>query len=465
MTRYQSTDWLPVMFNHPVFRTEFKKVAHIATPLVFAYLTELAMGITDLIIVGRLGKNELAAVGLSQSLLWDVIMVSMGILSIMSIRISHARAAHNHEDITRYVHQGFLLAGLLSIPALLFCIFSRELFTLARQDPSVIELGPQYLHASMWLIFPILLFTVLRNFMSAIEQAKITFYLLFAGIFLNGVLNYILVFGKWGMPALGVAGAGYGSSIVCILLCISLMLIVYQKTELKEYAIFSKKPQFHKATLTTLLKLGLPIGVIVLMENGFFTAINLLAGLFGATALAASQIIYYLLGVCALTSYGIGEATGIRIAHHLGKHVPTHSRLSAGIGLMLGGLCMSFFSLWIYLHPISLIAVFIDTDALENQDVIILAKQFLYVGAIFILFDSMQAISMRALRGYSDTLVPMWISIVGFWVVGLGSSMLFAFYYEWGVISLWWGLALGLFFTASILLWRLNKKSLFMMAQ
>jgi MATE family multidrug resistance protein len=387
-------------------------------------------------------------------------MVSMGILSIISIRISHARATNNREDVTRYVHQGFLLAGLLSIPAVLFCIFSRELFTLAHQDSVVIELGPQYLHASIGLILPVLLFTVLRNFMSALEQAKITFYILFASIFLNGALNYIFVFGKWGIPALGVAGAGYGSSIVCTLLCIALMIIVYQKSEMKEYGIFNKKPQLHQSTLTTLLKLGLPIGVIVLMENGFFTAINILAGLFGSTALAASQIIYYLLGVCAVTSYGIGEATGIRIAQHLGKQSPDQSRLSAGIGLMLGALCMSFFSLWIYFHPVSLIAVFIDTDAPENQDVIILAKQFLRIGAFFILFDSMQAICMRALRGYSDTFIPMWISIGGFWLVGLGASTLFAFYWQWGVVSLWWGLALGLFFTATILIWRLNKQSL-----
>lgn len=448
------------MFNHPFFRNEFKKIAYIAAPLAFAYLTELAMGITDLVIVGRLGKNELAAVGLSQSLLWDVLMVSMGILSIISIRISHARATNNHEDVTRYVHQGFLLAGLLSIPAVLFCIFSQTLFTLAHQDSAVIELGPQYLHASMWLILPVLLFTVLRNLMSAFEQAKITFYILFAGIFLNALLNYSLVFGKWGLPALGVAGAGYGSSIVCTFLCVSLMIIVYRKPEFKEYSFFNKKPQFHQATLTTLLKLGLPIGVIVLMENGFFTTINMLAGLFGSTALAASQIIYYLLGVCALTSYGIGEAAGIRIAYHLGKHSPTESRLSASIGIFIGVLCMSFFGIWIYLHPVSLIAIFIDVNLPENQDVIILAKQFLRIGAFFILFDSMQGICMRALRGYSDTLIPMWISIVGFWLIGLGNSTLFAFYYEWGVISLWWGLAIGLFFTASILLWRLNKKSL-----
>jgi MATE family multidrug resistance protein len=127
---------------------------------------------------------------------------------------------------------------------------------------------------------------------------------------------------------------------------------------------------------------------------------------------------------------------------------------------MLGALCMSFFSLWIYFHPVSLIAVFIDTDAPENQDVIILAKQFLRIGAFFILFDSMQAICMRALRGYSDTFIPMWISIGGFWLVGLGASTLFAFYWQWGVVSLWWGLALGLFFTATILIWRLNKQSL-----
>jgi multidrug resistance protein, MATE family len=383
----------------------------------------------------------------------------MGVLSIISIRISHARATHNREDVTRYVHQGFLLAAILSIPALLFCIFSRQLFTLVHQDAAVIELGPQYLHASMWLIFPTLIFTVLRNLMSAVEQAKITFYILLASVFLNGALNYILVFGKLGIPPLGVAGAGYGSSIVCTLLCIALMIIVYQKPELKEYGIFSKKPVFHRATLTTLLKLGSPIGVIVLMENGFFTTINILAGLFGATALAASQIIYYLLGVCALTSYGIGEAAGIRIAYHLGKYSPSKARQSANIGLMLGVICMSFFGAWIFLHPLSLIAVFIDIDSPDNQEVIVLAKQFLRIGAFFILFDSMQAICMRALRGYSDTFIPMWISIVGFWLVGLGTSVVFAFYWDWGVVSLWWGLALGLFFTAAILIWRLHKKS------
>lgn len=461
MTGCQSLhQWLANMFKHAFFRDECKKIVQIAAPLAFAYITELAMGITDLIIVGRLGKDELAAVGLSQSLLWDVLMVSMGILSITSIQISHARATDNIEAVTRYVHQGFLLAFILSIPAVIFCVFSRQIFILAHQDSSVIELGPQYLHASIWLIFPVLIFTVLRNLMSALEQAKIVFYILFVSVFLNAGLNYILVFGKLGFPAFGVSGAGYGSSIVCILFSMTLLVIVYNKPSLKKYNIFDNIPRLHRPTLLTLLKLGTPIGVIVLMENGFFTTINILSGLFGSTALAASQIIYYLLGVCALTSYGIGEASGIRIAYHLGKKSPSQSRQASHIGVLLGIFCMSFFGLWIFLHPLSLIAVFIDVNVPENQGVVALAKEFLHVGAIFILFDSMQAISMRALRGYADTLIPMWISIGGFWLIGLGCSVLFAFYFKWGVISLWWGLAFGLFFTATILLWRVNQKSI-----
>ncbi len=439
--------------------SELRAILRISGPLAAAYLAEIAMGITDMLFVGRLGSVELAAVGLASSVLFELLIVAVSVVSIVAVLAAEARGAGSSEGVRRAVRQGFLVALVLGVPGTIVGWNLAPLLAMTGQDPRVIVFADGYLHAAVWTIIPYLLFVVLRSFVAALSRAGSVMVVTVTAIGVNALLTYGLVFGKLGMPALGVAGAGWATSITVWLMLAALVLHTGTSRYFRPFRLYAAGLAFDASVFREMLRLGAPVAGITLVEGGLFAAVSIVMGILGASWLAANQIMINVLGVGFVVALAIGEACGVRVSHGAGAGKPHDVRRSAVVGVGLGTAVMLLFAGLLWLFPRQIVSVFLDLGDAANTEVVTYAVILAGIAAVFQVFDGLQAIATRALRGMKDTLVPMWIASIGYWVLGAAGGWALCFPLGYGAPGLWWGLALGLIVTAVALVWRLMART------
>ncbi len=438
---------------------ELQAILRISGPLAAAYLAEIAMGITDMLFVGRLGSVELAAVGLASSVLFELLIVAVSVVSMVAVLAAEARGAGSSEGVRRAVRQGFLVALVLGVPGTIVGWNLAPLLAMTGQDPRVIVFADAYLHAAVWTIIPYLLFVVLRSFVAALSRAGSIMVVTVTAIGVNALLTYGLVFGKLGMPALGVAGAGWATSITVWLMLAALVLHTGTSRYFRPFRLYAAGLAFDGSVFREMLRLGAPVAGITLVEGGLFAAVSIVMGILGASWLAANQIMINVLGVGFVVALAIGEACGVRTSHGSGAGKPHDVRRSAVVGVGLGTIVMLVFAGLLWLFPRQIVSVFLDLGDSANTEVVAYAVILAGSAAVCQVFDGMQAIATRALRGMKDTLVPMWIASIGYWGLGAAGGWALCFPLGYGARGLWWGLALGLIVTAVALVWRLMART------
>ena len=438
---------------------ELRAILRISGPLAAAYLAEIAMGITDMLFVGRLGSVELAAVGLASSVLFEILIVAASVVSIVAVLAAEARGAGSSEGVRRAVRQGFLVALVLGIPGTIIGWNLAPVLAMTGQDPRVIALTEQYLHAAAWVIVPYLLFVALRSFVAALARAGSVMVITVAAIGVNALLTYGLVFGQLGMPALGVAGAGWATTITTWLMLAALVFHTGASRAFRSFRLYAADLRPDPSVLSEILGRGAPVAGITLLEGGMFVAVSIFMGILGASWLAANQIMLNVLAVGYVSAAAIGEATGVRISHSTGAEKPHDLRRSAVVGVSLGTVVMFLFAGLLWLFPLQIVSVFLNVGDAGNADVVAYAVILAGIAAVFQVFDGLQAVAARALRGIKDTLVPMWIASIGYWVLGITGGWVLCFRLGYGARGLWWGLAMGLIVTAVALVWRLMART------
>ncbi len=438
---------------------ELRAILRISGPLAAAYLAEIAMGITDMLFVGRLGSVELAAVGLASSVLFEILIVAVGVVSIVAVLAAEARGAGSAEGVRRAVRQGFLVALVLGVPGTAIGWNLAPLLAMTGQDPRVIVFADQYLQAAAWAIIPYLLFVVLRSFVAALSRAGSVMVITVTAIGINALLTYALVFGNLGMPALGVAGAGWATTITIWLMLGALVFHTGASRNFRPFRLYAAGLRLDRSVFREILRLGAPVAGITLLEGGLFAAISIVMGVLGASWLAANQIMLNVLAVGFVTALAIGEAAGVRISHGTGTGKRREVRRSAVIGVGLGSVVMILFAGVLWLFPQQIVSVFLNAGDAGNSEVVANAVILAGIAAVFQVFDGLQAIATRALRGMKDTLAPMWIASIGYWVLGAAGGWVLCFPLGYGARGLWWGLALGLIVTAVALVWRLMART------
>jgi len=438
---------------------ELRAILRISGPLAAAYLAEIAMGITDMLFVGRLGSVEFAAVGLASSVLFEILIVAVGVVSMVAVFAAEARGAGSSEGVRRAVRQGFLVALVLGIPGTIIGLKLAPVLAMTGQDPQVIVFSDRYLQAAAWSVIPYLLFVVLRSFVAALSRAGCVMLITVAAIGINALLTYGLVFGELGMPALGVAGAGWATTITTWLMLAALVIHSITSQHFRHFHLYATGLRVDVPLFKEIFRLGAPVAGISLLESGMFVAVSIFMGVLGASWLAANQIMFNVLAVAFVIALAIGEATGVRVAHGLGAGAPRDIRQSAFIGIGLGTAVMIFSASVLWLFPQQIVSVFLDVGDAGNADVLASAVILATIAAVFQVFDGLQAVASRALRGMKDTLVPMWIASIGYWILGVIGGWVLCFPLGYGAIGLWWGLALGLIVTAVALVWRLALRT------
>lgn len=424
-------------------RRELRTLFGISVPLMAAYLAEMGMMITDMIIVGRLGSDELAAVGLTADWFYVLLLIGMGTVSIVGVLAAQSMGAGDRRGVTDAVEQGLIAATMMSIPVMLAVWFLGPALAVAKQDDNVVRLVTAYSHPLTFGVLPILWFTVLRNFATVLSRASVIMFITAGALLLNLALNYTLVYGKWGAPPLGVVGAGIGTTIVNWCMLIVLAGYVLTSKGFRSYRInmLPRAPDY--AVLRDIFTLGLPITGSNLLGGSMFTVAAVLVGMLGADMLAAQQIVYTVIYISLSVALAVGDAVRVRVAYGIGAGSAVAARRAAAVGLVVAAMLMLAASIVLWLFPEMIVGIFLDTSEIANAGVLLVAISLSVYAGIFQLFDGVLIVLANALRGLRDTASPMWIMLSGYWLVGVASGAVLCFPLGFGATGLWWGLILG----------------------
>ena len=435
---------------------EASKLTALSGPIVLTNVGNIVIQTTDVVMIGWLGSSELAASALSTNVRFFLYLFSVGVLVAISPMMAQIRGIRPNavRDIRRTVRQGFWVSVAIGLPicALLWRI--DLILTALRQSPELIELALPYTRAAMFGFLPALGFMVLRNFIAALERPKAAMVISLIGIIFNALANYALIFGAFGLPALGLLGAGIATAVTECFLFFSMLTVVFVNRRFRRYQLFGRfwRPDWER--FFEMWRLGLPIGISLIMEIALFSGATFLMGWIGTTELAAHQIALQCAAVTFMVPLGLGQAATVRVGLAAGRR-DADGIYRAGItALGVGVGFMAVMAIILLTLPGPIVAIFLDESVPSSADVAALATTFLTFAAFFQVFDGAQVIGMGVLRGMKDTRWPMVLAGIAYVLIGLPASVGLAFGAGLGGYGIWSGLILGLVAAAGLLISR-----------
>ncbi|MGP9812576.1 MATE family efflux transporter [Rhodopseudomonas sp. NSM] len=439
----------------PAWRTEIVETLTLAVPMALTQLGQIAMMTTDLALIGRLGDSAVAAAALAHTVLFIAFMLGIGLVSAVAPLAAQAYGARAPRQVRASLRVGMWAAVIAGIPLTLSQFYGEAMLLAAGQAPDVAALAGRYLHGLAWSLVPGWIFIALRSFMGAVNRPEPALWIMFAAVPLNGVLAYALIHGAFGLPQLGIFGAGLATSIVSIAMCIAAAVACVTLQPFRKYQVFGELARFDGPLMRQLLALGLPISGASVLEYGVFGAAALLMGQIGTTALAAHQIALQVAAIMFMVPLGISLAATVRVGHAVGRHDPAGARRAGFAAIGLGFVFMALMTLLVALtrHEIPQLFLGDSTTAVETAQ---LTASLLLVGASFFIADGLQVVANGALRGKSDTRIPLLFAVLGFWAIGFPFSYLLGFPGGFGPFGVWIGLAIGLAVYAALLVARFH---------
>jgi MATE family multidrug resistance protein len=438
-----------------VWRDELGGTLSLAWPLILSNLTMQVINATDVVLLGWLGPRQLAAAALGLNLTWAFTLVAMGLVTASSPMMATALGAklHSVRDVRRTFRQSLWLIAFILAPLWLLLWNAEPVILALGQQPDLAADAALFLKGYMWSALGFLLFQAMRNLLSALERPGWILGISVIGIGLNALLSWALIFGEFGLPALGLLGGGLGSSIVWLVLALGLIIVLLSDRQFRRFHLFGRfwRPDWPR--LGRLFKLGLPIGLLMGFEGAVFSAAAYLMGLIDADSVAAHAIALQIAAITFMVPLGLGQAATVRVGRALGAGDGDGITRAGWTALVLGVAFMTVMALLMWLFPSPLIGFFLDADA-EGGRVMGLAVSFLALAAVFQIADGAQVIAAGMLRGLHDTRAPMLFALFGYWVVGLGTGVWLAFRAGWQGVGIWTGLAVGLGIVAVMLIGR-----------
>jgi len=437
------------------WRDELRSTLALAWPLILANLTQQLIQATDVLLLGRLGATPLAAATLALNLTWTFSIFLLGLITASSPMMATALGQRFNavRDVRRTFRAGLWLLVIVMPPYSLLMWNAGGLMMTLGISAELAAQGQTFLRAYMWIVAPWLLFQLLRNFVAAVERPRIVLWLSIGGIFLNALVSWALIFGHFGLPALGLVGSGLGSTITWLIMCAALIAVISTDRRFRRFHLFGHWWRFDRQRTVAMLKLGWPIGATMGLEIGVFALAAYFMGWIGAPAVAAHAVALQLAALTFMVPLGLGQAATVRVGLALGRKDEAGVARAGWTAWVLGLLFMATMALVMWGIPRQLITLFLE-DAPANAVVIALAVSFLRVAAAFQLVDGAQVIGAGMLRGLHDTRWPLLFALVGYWVVGLGIGSWLAFAADWKGVGIWIGLASGLAVVAGLMLAR-----------
>lgn len=411
------------------------------------------MTVTDVIFIGRLGSQPLAASALGANLYAALAFFALGLVTATAPMVARELGARGQavQAVRRIVGQGLWTAAIISVPACAVLWHGEALLLAIRQPPELAAQAGQYLRALLWALPPFLGFLVLRSFVAALQRPRWALAVALAAIAFNVLADWALVFGHLGFPAMGLYGAGVASACASLFLFAGMAAVVVLERRFRPYRLFYRLWQPDGARLKALWKLGLPIAAATAFEVTVFNAAAFLMGWLGEAELAAHAIAIQIASVTFMVPYGIAQAATVRVGHAFGARDPQAVARAGWTAYGLGVGTMVIAAALMVAAPHWLIAVFFDTADPANTHVLALVSAYLAVAAVFQVVDGAQVMGAGVLRGLHDTRVPMYYAAMGYWGVGLPAGAALAFWGGWRGQGIWSGLAIGLSIVAVLM--------------
>ncbi len=439
-----------------LWRGEIRAMLALSWPMVLTNLAQVAMTATDVMMIGRLGPDSLAAGALGSNLYFAPLILGLGLVYAASPMMATelGRKRHSVRDIRRTVRQGLWLSILAALPIWILLWNGEAILLAMGQEPALAQQAGVYLHGLQWAILPFYGYIVLRSFISALERPGWALVIMFIAVTVNALGNWLLVFGNLGFPKMGIFGSGLATSLSSALMFIGLAIVVSVERQFRRYRLFGRFWRSDWPRFMAMLRLGLPIAGILAFEVTIFNAAAFLMGLINAASLAAHAIAIQIASVTFMVPLGLNQAVTVRVGLAYGASNPDGISRAGWTAYALGVGFMALMALAMILWPRLLIGAFINLDDPANATVIGLAVTFLSFAALFQIFDGAQAVAAGMLRGLHDTKVPMILAAIGYWGVGLPLGVLLAFHFGFEGAGIWIGLSSGLAVVAVLLLVR-----------
>ena len=418
----------------------------------------------DNIMVGQLGTAELAAVSLGNSFMFIAMSIGIGFSTAITPLIAEADASNNFKQAKSTYKHGLFLCTTLGILLFLLVFFSKPLMYLMQQPEEVVVLAIPYLNLVAFSLIPLVIFEAIKQFTDGMSMSKYPMYATLIANIINVVLNYLLIFGKFGFPEMGMVGAAYGTLVSRIIMVIYLWTLLRYKERSRKIVRNIKLFTLDLKIIKKIVNIGSLSAMQMFFEVAIFTSAIWLSGLLGKNSQAANQIALNLSSMTFMVAMGLSVASMIRVGNQKGLQNYKELRRIAFSIFLLGILLAVFFALLFFIFHKSLPNVYVDlndtTNYKDNMEVLSIASNLLIAAAFFQISDSIQVLVLGALRGLQDVKVPTILTFISYWVVGFPISYFLGTEEMYGSFGIWLGLLAGLT-TASILLFiRFNSLTL-----
>lgn len=421
----------------------------IGLPVILAQLLQTSMNFVDTVMVGNFSAEALAAVAVGGAIFMPLLMLAGGTLMAITPIVAQLLGGRNLTGIGTHARQGLWLSQLMAVP--LFFVMRHMGFLMYWMDidPVIIPIAIQYLDALSWGIFPVCAYMALRYFNEGFSITKPGMYMALLGVVVNIIGNYVLIYGKLGLPVLGAVGSGYSSAFSMFVMFVGMIIFAIKFDAYKRFNIFSSFKWPEWTYLKEQLSVGVPIGFSSTMEVTMFAAVSLLMGSLGMVAVAGHEIAINFSSMTFMIPFGLSTAITARVGNAAGKNDWPEARFRGFVGVGLSVVVMGLSALMMITIPELITGMYTDNEAVKE-----VAMNLLFMAAIFQISDGLQVSGYGALRGLKDTKIPMVVNLVAYWLIGLPLSYYLGITQGVGPEGLWMGLIIGLTVAAILHNWR-----------
>ena len=450
----------PVARPPESYRDELRATLRLAWPLILSNLAQIAITTTDVLMLGWLGPEPLAASALAVNLLNIVLYTGVGLGVATAPLIAAALGARVHalRETRRSFRMGLWLVSFYAVAGALVLANAERLFLLFGQDPVLSAEAGKYMDIMILALWPALLIAVFRTLLTAFDRTAITLVVTLGGVALNAGLNWLLIFGNWSFPRWELEGSAIASVITNVVMALTLAAVIAWAPRFRRMHLFGRLFRADWSRLKRLWVVGLPIAGTWAFEVTVFSAAVYLMGLIDTISVAAHVIALQIAALSFMVPMGLAQAVTIRVGLGYGARRPEWIAMAGRVALTLTLGFMSVAATIMWLFPRELAGMFLDASRPDSGPVLELAVRFLAIAAIFQLADGAQVIGAAMLRGLQDTRVPMIFAGLGYWIGGLGSGALLGFGLGWQGTGVWIGLAIGLGIVAALMLFRWSRR-------
>ena len=430
------------------YTKEFRYNWRLAAPVIMGMLGHTFVGLVDNIMVGQLGAAELAAVSLGNSFFFVAMSLGIGFSTAITPLIAEADSEQNFARGKSALKHGFVLCTLLALVLFALTLLAKPLMYVMDQPQEVVVLALPYLDMVALSLIPLIIFQALKQYSDGMSLTKYPMYATIIANIINIFFNYVLIFGVWGFPKMGVVGAGLGTLISRFIMLFLMWYFLKRLEKTKAYLSGLKLFILEHSMMKKIIGLGLPSALQMFFEVGIFTAAIWLSGTLGKNAQAANQIALNLSSMTFMIATGLSVTAMIRVGNQKGLKRPVELRRIAKSIFIMGLVLATFFAVIFLVFHQTLPTFYLDLNDMEhlmdNQNVVQIAANLLIIAALFQISDSTQVVFLGALRGLQDVKIPTLITFVAYWIVGFPISYYLGASARYGSIGIWIGLLAGL---------------------